>query len=383
MRLTSARKDTWFLGILLAAGILRLHVATVTPTFSDEEEGYIPLAESISFSATAPNLPLRGRNHPALAGYVVKTSGTLFGTSRLGYRALNLVAGLTAILFVFLLTRHWYGATAARWAASLLAFNEYHIQVSSVATSHAPHLLFVVLAIYAFQRFLATERPAGLYGAATAVALAFYCKEHSVLLLPASFFMLVQPRYRGWLRTRHVYLALALLLALTAPDIVWNVTTGADPDKTTYGDHLARVGGIGFSPYPLAFFGRDTVRWLRLVLTGRRFSDYTPEYETMNPVLGLLLLGASAAAMFRPGLAGPAGRYLLILFGTVFGFFLLMRPGDQEELDPVSWSWVDMSLFPAVVLTGACLATASPRWRLALWPVACAAMLWAVVRMLA
>ena len=56
-----------------------------------------------------------------------------------------------------------------------------------------------LVTVFVFSRFLVTERPAYLYGAAVASGLAFYCKEHAVLLLPVFFAMVLLPRYRRWL----------------------------------------------------------------------------------------------------------------------------------------------------------------------------------------
>jgi hypothetical protein len=103
----------------------------------------------------------------------------------------------------------------------------------------------------------------------------------------------------------------------------------------------------------------------------------------MNPVMGLLLLGAVAAVAWRPALGRPIAPHLLILFGVVFTFFTLISPSDQERLDTVSWQWVDVTMFPSVILASACLAAASVRWRLLLWSGAIAAMVFAVVRMTA
>ena len=95
--------------------------------------------------------------------------------------------GLVTIVLVYLLTREWYGETAARWAAALLAFNEYVLTLSARATAHVPHFFFVAVAVFAFGRFLARQRPGYLYAAAAALGLAFYVKEHSALLVPVVF----------------------------------------------------------------------------------------------------------------------------------------------------------------------------------------------------
>ena len=124
----------------------------------DEENTSIPLSQQISFSAGDRYLPLRAVNHPALPAYIVKAGSSLLGPTRFGYRAAHVVTGLLAVLLVYLLARQAYGAWAGRWAAALLAFNEYFLTISSRATAHGPYLLFVAATLYAFSRGLVTER---------------------------------------------------------------------------------------------------------------------------------------------------------------------------------------------------------------------------------
>jgi 4-amino-4-deoxy-L-arabinose transferase-like glycosyltransferase len=360
-------KDRLFLAVLSAAALLRLYLAVTSPFFWDEAMVLAPLSATISFSPDTLNLPLRGRNHPAMAAYWIKASTTMFGTSELGVRALHLLAGLATIVLVYLVARRWFGRTAALWAAALLAFNEYHVRVSSLATSHAPHLLFVTLVIVAYSRFLDSGRPRHLYGAAAATALAFYSKEHSSLLLPVVLLSVVWSDPRKWLRSAPVYLAVGLFFLLIAPDIYWNLTTSRGGAQRTYADHLGRIGGLGFSPYPLAFFFGKEFGGTYASWTGTEFHDTLEEYHTMNPGSGLVLLGAVFAVALGPRVVNPMRSFLLAAFGVLFGFFLFMRPGDVVELSdslnlvPVSWAWVDMTLPVAAILAGAFLGTGSSK----------------------
>jgi hypothetical protein len=65
------------------------------------------------------------------------------------------------------------------------------------------------------------------------------------------------------------------------------------------------------------------------------------------------------------------------LFWGVFGFFALIARGSPAGLDPVSWVWVDVTLIPAVILTGAHLAGASGKARVVAAATAAAALLYA------
>jgi len=366
------------LAILAAALLLRLQLAAAAPYMHDESQIAIPLAESLSFTPGQLNLPLRGLHHPALPSYVINLSGSVFGRTALGYRALSVIGGLLAIILIFRLTDAWYGRPAALWASALLAFNEYHIGVSAYATAKGPHLLLIATAIYAFSTFLRTDRVRSLYISAVAVALAFYCKEHSVLVLAAFGLTLLQPRYRHWLRSTHVLGACALFAILIVPDVMWNLRASVADPNATYRDHLSRVGGLGLTPDPFLFFARGAIQWVMVAITGEPLPDSVVEYPSMNAGFGVLLLGAVVASTLRAGRQDRIRGFLLILFWLVLAVFVLIRPGQPTKgMDPVTWYWADVVLFPAVILTGARLAHITGRWRLALWSAAAAAAVYA------
>ena len=374
------RHDVIFALILLAALLLRLYPATTEPYLHDEENASIPVSQSISFAPSNPQLPIRAENHPALTAYFVKISSELFGTTPLGYRLIHLLASMCIIMMAFLLAHQWYGLVAARWAAALLAFNEYFLGVSAHATAHVPYLLFAAAAVYAFGRFVGTQRAVYLYLAGVALGVAFYSKELSALLLPVFLVMLLHARYRHWFRRPHVYLACALFVLVIGPDLVWNLTTGDNIEQATYGDHLQRIGGIGLSPYPFMFFARDVTQWLHGLLTGMELFDPVSEYPSVNPAIGALLLGAVLVTTFRRA-APDHTRFLLLLFWGVFGFFALIRPGGSpRDLDPASWIWVDVTMFPAVILTGSLLAGTKGTSQIVTWAFACGAIVYGAAR---
>ena len=392
MSLAGRRMDPVLILILLVALVVRVRLGVTREYIHDEINTAIPLSKTISFAPGHLNLPLRGENHPALPAYVVKASSTVFGTSRLGYRGMHILLGLLTIAMVYAMTRQWYGPVPARWAAALMAFNEYYLNVSARATAHVPNLLFVTCAVYAFSRFLATERPRYLYLAGVSVGLAFYCKESTALLLPIVALSLLVGKHRHWLLKPQIYLACVTYLLVISPDIVWNLranpeTTVTYNDRTvgqaTYATHLRRIGGLGLSPYPSMFYLRPTVRAVYLRLTGNELKDETTEYWSVNVALGVLLLGSVLATTLRTVSRDQLRIFLLLIFWAIFGFFTLIKRGTVTgRLDPVSWIWVEITIVPAVVMTGARLADVSGRWRLPAWAAAAAALVWACTRLL-
>jgi 4-amino-4-deoxy-L-arabinose transferase-like glycosyltransferase len=381
--------DGVLLAILLVALMVRLAIAVTVPYVLDEENTHIPLSKTISLAPGRLNLPIRGENHGALPAYVVKISSTLFGTTPVAYRALHILLGLLTVVLIYRATNEWYGAVAARWAAALMAFNDYFLSVSARATAHVPHLFLVTGAVYAFSRFLAVERAGWLYLAGVAVGLAFYCKEHSALLVPVFFATLLLPRYRHWLRRPDAYLACAVFVLVISPDLMWNARsdpetarvayTGQEVGQATYRAHLQRVGGIGVSPYPTMFYGKSAVISLAALVTGVELTDNTPEYESVNPALGLVLLGSVLLSVFHREPRDEIRMFLLFMTLGIFGFFTLIEQGNPPyRLDPVSWVWVETTLIPTVMLAGVRLAGAAGRWRIAASAFTVVALLYAV-----
>jgi hypothetical protein len=256
----------------------------------------------------------------------------------------------------------WVGVNAARWAAVLLAFNEFHISMSTLAIQHIFYFLFVMAALYAFSRFLKTLRSRYLYWATGWLGVAFLCYEISVLFVPVIILtMLVLPAYRVWFRRREPYLAGLVFILVTLPDLAANFIT---PGTTlaTYGDHFSRIGGIGFTAHYLNFFLRDGVRAF-YNLNGRELWDKAVGYPTMNLVFGVILLGGVIIETLRWRRQEPIVKFLILSFWLVLGFFVLIRPGaTRNRLDPVLWLWVDVTLLPACLILGRLLADLRGRW---------------------
>lgn len=382
------RVDPVLLAIVLVALGLRLQLAATEAYIHDEDRTAIPLSKTISVTPGQVNLPLRGENHGALPAYVVRTSSAIFGETRLGYRTLHVILGLATVLLLARMARQWHGPPAAYWTAGLFAFNEYYLTISSRATAHVPHLFLVASALYLFSRFLATNRAAYVYTAGVAAGLAFYCKEHSALLLPVFFLALLRAPYRGRLRGPHVYLACAAFVLVITPDVLWNLRTNPQTARvayseqavthSTYRNHLARVGGLGLSPYPAMFYARDAVQAAHVAVTGRLIQDDTPEYQAMNPAVGILLLAGVVLTTVRRSARDAFGGLLLVAFWFVFLFFTFIKKGESVgRLDPASWIWVESTLIPATLMTGARLAELSGVTRAIAWAYGAAVLLYA------
>jgi len=366
-----SRKQAWILaGVVLAGFLLRLHVVLGSTYHWDEEREWIPFARDISLEPGNVNLPIRAISHPILPAYLIRLGSLLGGDNPFGYRLMSALAGALTVLVIAAVALSWRGFAAAFWAASLLAFNEYHIYVSSLAIDKPFQLFFAALAVAGFSRFLQTENVRALYFAGLMTGVAFLCKETTGLLLPGFLAaMLLSGRHRVWFRRAAPYVAVLIFVVVISPDLVINFLM-RDDLEFSYSDHLQRAAGPGFTRHHLLFFLRGAIQTVYGFM-GQSLSDLAPEYASMNSLLGTILLGVASIMAVRIALSRDVRQdatslYLTIAFWAVFGFFLFVEvstEGAIQHLIYVAWFWSDLTLIPGCILAGAFLVGLMDKWR--------------------
>lgn len=263
---------------------------------------------------------------------------------------MGIAAGIFTVVLVVATAWRLGGRWAGVTAGALLAFSEYHVQVSALATEKAYYLLFVALAIWLFVRYIEDGSNAALFSAAIATGLALLCKELAWLLAPSVVLGLASGRPETF-RDRKVWFAAALTLVIVLPDAVWNFSAHAH--QADYRTHLARLEGIGLSPQPIAFYLYPLVaragQWV-----GRPLYNTGAEYAAMNPLLGALALSAVVGLAWRArsSVAPRSLPLLLASFLVPFLFLSLIETRQVNELDRQLFIWSDLTLIPASVLAG-------------------------------
>jgi len=375
-------RDPVFLAILAATLTLRVYLAFASPYIWDEQFNWIPASARISIQPGNVHLPIRETQHSALTSYLIRIGSGVFGENAFGFRFFSLLAGVVSVVLIYRLGFLWRGRATARWAAFLLAFNEYHLAAGILAVENGPYLMCVLLTIYALARFLQTERPGWLYAAAAWLGAGFLLSELAFTTLLFVFVTLLALPHRRWLIRKEPWLALALLLLIISPDLCHNLFTAADSQSGTYagyGDHLSRFGGIGFSAQPLIFFFRYALEF-----AGIPYRNEFSEMPAMNQLFSLVLLAGVVYMTLRRGKDFSASFFLILFYGVLVFFSLIVakapdRKGVQVD-EILGWNWVDVTLFPAVLLTACALSRLRARWRAGAYVVAAALAVYVCVQ---
>lgn len=328
-------------GVALAARLLMV----LTSVYQwDEDREWIRLANTISFDPAAPHLPLRGVTHPVLPAYFIHLGSLLLGAGPVGFRIFSVLAGALTVLAAYRIVERRAGPLGGAIAAAAIALNEYHVMVSSVAVDMVFYLLFSLLALGAFLRFLEEPRARWLVLTGLFTGLGYCCNERAGLLVPLWCAALVFTGNARWLLRWPTWAALGVFAAFFA---LARTQAGS-------GGQLDRFAGFGVTAQPLAFYGKSAVRkLLSLVHTG--FKDWAPEYPSMNVLLGAALLAGTGLALVSGKLRkDPAVRTCLALFAAVLALLVFVdtRFNEEANLAPQAWYWADLSLLPAALLAG-------------------------------
>jgi hypothetical protein len=356
-------RRAWRLPAILAAALAARLLLVLTSVYLwDEDREWIRLASSISFDPRAPHLPLQGYTHPVLPAYFMHLGSVLLGENPLGFRFFSLVAGVLTVLVAYRIGHRVGGEAAGAVAAAALALGEYPVMVSAVAVDMAYYLLFSLLAIGAFLRFLERPSAAPLMGMALATGAGYLCNERAGLLVPVFGVALLLTGNARWLLRWPTWAACGLFLLVVSPDLAKGWLDPGAGTQASHTEHLGRIAGLGLTAQPFAFFGKEGVRWL-LSRAGIGFKDWAPEYPSLNGLLGVALLAGAAVVLGTRRLrAEPAVRTLLALLATVLGVLACLdtRYNEAANLAPQAWYWADLALLPAALLAG--IAAARTGW---------------------
>lgn len=273
---------------------------------------------------------------PPLIAWIIRAATDQCGMSEFCVRLPSPLLHTATALVVYLLARYLYDARIG--AISALAYATLPgVSVSAgIISTDVPLLFCWALALLGFAALGETGAmwPALLLGLALGAGLnAKYAMAW--FFLSMIVYLAVTPGWRRILADRRLWIALAIAVALIAPNIAWNysntfVTFGHTADNAKWGGSLLHPGkGLEFLGSQLGVFG---------------------------PVLFVALLAITWSA-WREGLPGP-DRLLLAFTLPVLAVITV-----QAFISRAHANWAAVSYVPGTVLVVATLVrNADSRW---------------------
>jgi 4-amino-4-deoxy-L-arabinose transferase-like glycosyltransferase len=348
--------------VFLGGFLVRFYASTTIPLMHTEQT-FIRIAEALSFNPKSLDLKGPGYNdHPLLQMYLMKASSALFGDAPAAWRFLNVCVGSLGVLAIYGLARMMAGRGAGLAAMALAAVNQFHVAWSRIAVMETVFLTAATLSLILFWYALQTGRRWAVLLNGIVLGVGFLAKEAMVLLPICYFlFLLLNRRYRPWLRRPCVYAALLLAVAAVSHEIYWNLT-GQSVSLRFVAHQAMEAGGISLRP--VSFFLGELIEPLLgpdLWASANRGEPlYFPgwyEWPMMHWGEGLLLLG-STLTFFRRG--RTCWQRLML---TVFVFTALFTMVIYTRFLFNPFYLAALCLIPALIFAGTRLAQACGRPR--------------------
>ena len=203
--------ERWSLVILtLLAALLRLHGLGSESLWFDE--GWSAVVARLD----GPTLRNVLATQPFPLYYALLHLWARLGDGEFSLRLLSALAGALTVPFLYAQVKHFWGASAARWAGLLLAISPLHVWYSQEARMYALGTLWAAMASWAFLR--AWAKPAlkwwGLYVLLSALALYTFYYAALVLVAHGLFLLYTVWRSRSGGVTLRAWLLAQVALAL-------------------------------------------------------------------------------------------------------------------------------------------------------------------------
>ena len=169
-------------------------------------------------------------DHPPLVAWTEGLSAALFGWNNFALRApaLLTIFGDIGLLYLFAKRQGGESWRELFWAGVLVfAATPAFLVTTSVALPDHLMVFLLIAALYCFSEMLRANDEGRaihpmLYLGAVALALALLSKYYAILFALALVVYLLATRYRKLFLNPHLWLAMALVVALQTPVLVWN-----------------------------------------------------------------------------------------------------------------------------------------------------------------
>lgn len=143
------------------------------------------------------------------------------------------ILGALSVVLLYELAKDLLNMRAALFASVFFLFSS-HWSMSTVLMSDVPAFFFVLLSIYAFVKYLNTQKPFFIYLFYSALGFACLIRYMSLLVLIILGMYLVFNRKTHVLLKKEVWLGLAIFFVIMSPQIIYNYVYFKHPLQTGY-----------------------------------------------------------------------------------------------------------------------------------------------------
>lgn len=282
-------------------------------------------------------------DHPPMVAWIIRAGTHVLGHTQTGVRVVNMLLWVGTCATLFATARCWFGERVALWTAWLFVLLPVFVGAGFIVTPDGPLVFFWALTLYALTRALQSDRTRYWPLAGVALGGALLSKYYAVLLAPSLlWFLLLSPKYRGWLRRWQPWATLALGLAVFSPVILWN----AQHDWASFAFQSARtISQKGSLPEKVGMF------WLM-------------QAGVLTP-FGLVLFAAAAVHGVKRGWLGRDDAWNFAMSFSLPLFLLFLAASFKTEVH-INWTapaFLSLSIAGAAVF----LEGTSRGWRAGAW----------------
>ncbi len=306
--------------ITIAAGVVRLVLAALTPLFPDETY----------YWEWSRHLAAGYFDHPPVLAWLIRAGTAVAGNTPLGVRFSSVLAGMLAGLLIAASARRLSGDRAALIAAMVFAVMPLSAAGLVLATPDAPLLAAAAATLYAVVRALgepAHSRRAFTWWCVAGVALGVaLCSKYTAVLLPLGIFVALVARrdLRERLREPGPYVATLLAVLVFLPVILWN----ASHEWASFVFQLQH----GFGSTSGSVIRRE------LDLVGGQLG-------LVSPILFIMMVVAVVAAL--PDREPSARRHAALAFTATIVFAFFVYSATQRRVEA---NWPALAYIPATLL---------------------------------
>ena len=167
-------------------------------------------------------------DHPPLVFLLQHYSMRMFGETPFAIRLPSVLAGLAAILFVYLIGKRLYSPSVGLVSAALFAFTLNHVWISRIGLQESVAIALMLASALFFLK--GREHPKWLPAAGGFLSLAFLAKYYALILIPIFSTLLLVPigiyksdRFYRYRLRKGIVLAVLLFATIASPVIIYNV----------------------------------------------------------------------------------------------------------------------------------------------------------------